>query len=331
MQQRHPNVRQSHQPDELGLSPKNGRQIVHKRNPREAENHRSEDPTLRKSASSKSLTISTGSMPTDRINASNSQTCLPGGAESIDKADAISNCTNTSDVHSYDDAASIASRLSRIICEQQRKYLSQEALNASNSTSPVCKLNRWPSNNSLSSLSDNQPGSSRQSHLSGTKSSSKLAYQPTSTRESSSSSPDAASEAGSKLVLSGATHARPKEQVLPVTSSADSRECKLILAPPRTNRDRTRSFGTNAAAVALEATHMRRTDSAGHLPERGDLRSLENSHRDASLTAIQRCNRSNTLGEVDKSALLNQNGSEELMLSIRRSAWTLSEFDQTVN
>lgn len=114
---------------------------------------------------------------------------------------------------------------------------------------------------------------------------------------------------------------------------------------------------------------MRRNEFSGYLPERGDLRNLENSkfnltnnqaknvngkiseENDLSLNDIgqqvstnneiaktQTRLRSNTTGSVDRSILFGNNSNsetdfsqDESMLHIRRSAWTLSEFDKTYN
>lgn len=118
----------------------------------------------------------------------------------------------------------------------------------------------------------------------------------------------------------------------------------------------------------LRPPFMRRNESSGMLPERGDLRELENSRNSSSnmLNEIVKKNnigrdsnmpvskfklqassleqvsnnnptqqprlRSNTAGSIQKPALMNRSiASDESILNIRRSAWTLSEFDQTYN
>lgn len=81
--------------------------------------------------------------------------------------------------------------------------------------------------------------------------------------------------------------------------------------------------------------NRRRESSSGFSPERGDLKSLELSRAnpqrkaetDVDNLAIR--NRSNTSGSMDKAGLVESK--DQLILNIRRSAWTLSDFDQTFN
>lgn len=119
-----------------------------------------------------------------------------------------------------------------------------------------------------------------------------------------------------------------------------------IACSPRVAR---RGSTDNNSQEDADGGFMRRNVSSSFLPERGDLRNL-NSQRSSALGLAEVSelddhhhqvgrNRSNTAGSMDKSAMFSIGGqdmntladTDRSILSIHRSAWTLSDFDQTFN
>lgn len=134
---------------------------------------------------------------------------------------------------------------------------------------------------------------------------------------------------------------RARRAETPINDDASQRTRASSVSGRAPFRPRQESTESDAEAEAHEpGGFMRRNISSSYLPERGDLRNL-NSNRAAinelANSATGR-NRSNTAGSMDKSALFSigfdgrtLGDANQSMLSIRRSAWTLSEFDQTFN
>lgn len=102
----------------------------------------------------------------------------------------------------------------------------------------------------------------------------------------------------------------------PVGVGARSRAKSMVEVDRKDEQEANTTVGQQVPLRRNESS----TFSSNYQPERGDLRSLE-SARMISRNEQQQRMRSNTAGS----------GDHQLMLNICRSAWTLSDFDQTFN
>jgi len=258
--------------------------------------------------------------------------------------DANSLTTTTSDVNSDDDAASIVSRLSQIVVEQEGKL--------------VLSTNSMLDNDlcGFSSKLSQENGGTVQRRRSLTASTNRNASVVPMSRVKSSNDcvemheircevplgddcESSLPELGKRcernqltdqqqdLSKSGSENLLPQIQV-----TGDEFQTRDVIQ----NRKRAKSaFSMRPNADGDEnRAPMRRNESSGYVPERGDLRSLESNrfyHQATTRDAEPKTrDRSNTAGSDGKPDLLKTTNGQ-LVLNIRRSTWTLSEFDQTFN
>lgn len=337
--------------------------------------------------------------------------------KSLNENDDQSFSTTTSDVNSDDDAASIVSRLSRIVVEQEG------ILTHSSSSSQIQQqktLSRSVSSNLINTRSNNnlKPNMSKRQSLvaerntfnnnlensTANSTSSKMCGHQTHSQKSNQTNDndddDDSDEIDNHHIdIDGQSAARSStclpeihvinDNIKHSGQDVDQRNNKRSKRR-KTNKQRGCERRTRAKSVVeailgdkqqqqQQPVSMRRNESSGFLPEKGDLRDLENSRinlsnqiKNDALKSMKQTKeneivsnlkqpiisnnatnitqarlRSNTAGSVDRSTLFggksnaannnsmvsNNNGSnfnsDESMLNIRRSAWTLSEFDQT--
>lgn len=255
--------------------------------------HESEDRILLRQTDSDTNRLSTSSFIRRRSPVS------PSSKQ--DEEDSLS-VTTTSDVNSDDDAASIVSRISQIVVEQEGKLMdSAHHLSAASKQQHFDQF-------SLCSELDDRPRSAtliQDQHIDQTAAMPKIKVQDSAEIEAAKSKPSRAFK--------------------------DVRE-----AYKRRQSAHEFKFGSRDNLPAIRAN-----GSDGFLPERGDLRAFKNNRiqqqqqqppiscsLDKEPEQVFR-HRSNTLGSADNSSLLATD--KQLMLNIRRSAWTLSDFDKEFN
>lgn len=211
-----------------------------------------------------------------------------------------SSVSDTSDVNSDDDAASIVSRLSQIVIEQEEQL-------ASPSGSMVEKTTK------SDRLADCRSGDARMKHAK-------------STGNLNAPHVDKVWQLGGNQVAKNV----PSINIMQEFGN-DTKEPMV--------KERSKSVYVNIHSQAKESDEnddlptrvMRRNDSSGFLPERGNLRELESSRNQKEqqhqvVGPTNRVARSNTISGVDTPLLFDDRG--QLLLNIRRSAWTLSQFEK---
>lgn len=274
--------------------------------------------------------------------------------------DTSSSFTASSDISSSDDAASIESRIKQLVVEQEEKL---ELDNRYRSTPILARRahdsgdhdsdNRYVGENNVVRRLEGCADANESPYFSRAKSTNDLAtiggalkFGHKATLVESQDVPD---------VFVIQVDGKEQQEVGSKTNDKDE-FCEEVTPKAERNNNndfvnhRARSSSVAGRPTARQASHddentankasMRRNISSSHLPERGNLRNL-NSNRNAGVTgdlALDGRDRSNTDESVDKSNLFGfglgrkaTGDTEDSMLSIHRSAWTLCDFDQTFN
>lgn len=237
--------------------------------------------------------------------------------------DANSVTTTTSDVDSDDDAASIVSRLSQIIVEQEGKlHFVSDLLEDSGAGSDF--------SGGTVARSPVPKDGQQQQQLARHRSPLSQAGGPKGTRHMT------ASTRRRQNLATPTSQQQPKINVVDIDEDAPitikvpqkilQNDSDSLSSLETTGRSRARSV----VEAKSESPVFRRNESSGHLPERGDLRTLEQSRKlQQSCGRANKLMRSKSIRAASEDKLTDSSG--QLMLNIRRSAWTLNEFDQTFN
>ena len=260
----------------------------------------------------------------DDLEAGRRLPAAPKCGRKLVEADAMS-VTSTSDVNSYDNALSIASGLSQIVAEEEARL-------GSTGKSSLAQDEAEQEEEAGRAGARRSPGRRSGGHLELVHSSSSELGRPRGPpgpaglnrcRRASLQPPRSEPCSVGRPVA----NVEPPP-VITMTASAECGEHSHSAAMARTKSACGRRKSISPTRRCRRGSAGRSDSAGGFLPERGDLRQLESSRQQLQAQpatdldpAGQRA-RSNTAGSASTG---------HLMLNIRRSAWTLSEFDQTFN